>query len=214
MSGKRWITLAALMLAIALMALGWRLLDSSAPARSDAEPATASQAPAGLVPAPDNDAAAHKALPALPAAPGVEAGDTSVVALQARDERRRAAIGRFHGAILAELNRCLPQRPGPRSPQQLVVHFVRALDAADDPAHPRTNETFQVSGIEPVGVPPGQASPRGTPAWACFEGLSGTKLEIPSGAGKQPAQFRELFTLPLPASVGWAQRGLPGPKIP
>lgn len=200
-----------LLAALAGVALLWQ---PGGPASAVAEggvppPTTGTSPPPTPTVRPDVAAAA-----ALPAVDTAAAADTSVPALQARDERRRAAVARFHGTVLAELNRCLPQRPGPRSPQELVVHFVAAEPAAQAPGAAAAVEAFKVSAIEPVGVAPGQPSPRETPAWACFEGLSGTRLEIPAGAGKQPAQFRELMTLPLPASVGWAHAGVPGARIP
>lgn len=215
LSSRRWMFAVVAVTLLVLVALGVYVFGwPAAPSLETMAVATASPAIDSSAPPAVAAGTVRGALPALPEASEPAADDTGVAALQARDERRRAAIGRFHGVMLAELNRCLPQRPGPRSQQQLVVHFERVEAASADPAHPAANEAFRVRGVEPIGVPPGQPSPRDSAAWACFEGLSGTKLEIPKGAGRQPAQFRELLTLPLPASVGWAHVGAPGARVP
>jgi hypothetical protein len=128
-----------------------------------------------------------------------------VPALQARDQRRRDAMGPFQASLLGAIDSCLTPGPGPRAPHRLALRFERARDA--DAAR----ERFTLTAIDPVDVRPGQPSPRETPAWACFAGLAGRTLDIPSGAGAQESSFQEVVAIPLPTSVGWAASRLRSP---
>ncbi|MBI5608121.1 MAG: hypothetical protein HY902_04515 [Deltaproteobacteria bacterium] len=198
---SKYVAIAAAAVSIALVWLLW----GQDPARDGREatahaggPAAADDRVGQPLPAPRRSAQAA-------ANPGAAASAPSdPVALQARDDRRRAVMGPFQGALLQTIDRCLPTAAGPRMPQRLVVRFERvSVDA--------THEHYKVAAVEPVGAAPGQPPPQQSPAWACIASAVGQPLDIPVGPGAQEPKFAELVAFPLPMSVGWAATP-PGPN--
>jgi len=133
---------------------------------------------------------------------------SEIPALQARDQRRRAAIGPFGVSVLADLDRCIPPGPGPRVPQQFGLAFVRSSKATAG------QEAFELKSISPLGMRPDQPPVSQTPLGACLSGLVGRTLLIPVGEGVQEASFQEIIAVPLPASVAWASPQPPQLPVP
>jgi len=200
----RRLTIAAGTVLIAALAIVWWLDDAEAPT---------APAPLATVPSPPGAIEASRAAagPAAPSpaaraapAPTAPAAKPTVEALQARDARRRDAMGRFQASLLVGLDSCMNAGPGPRAPQRLVLRFTR--DERDSPpaSGPATAERFSLAAVEPVDAVAGQRSPRESPSWPCFASLVGRTIEIPSGSAPQESSFQEVVALPLPMSVGWA----------
>lgn len=192
----RAVVVAAVLALLATLAFVWVDREPDhAKGPADAEPAAqpaAAAARAGV--------GGDRSRPTMPAAtPHTAAAPATPAELQARDQRRRQALGPFAASLLPSFDGCLQAGAGPRTPQRLVVHFERS--AATDPAV----EQFAVSAIEPADVAPGGPAPQQTPAWACIQAVIGRKLTIAAGAVSQESRFREVVAIPLPATVGWAR---------